>query len=130
MPPLTKPYARLLDQQGHKLFWHAFETAKKMGWTIVDYSEKDGRIEATDRSFWFGQTADIVIRVQTAGALGARLDIRSQSEQRRARFRQQHRAADRLSQGALSSDSARRPAPRGRLPSYAPDAPAPSVPPP
>jgi hypothetical protein len=78
--PLTKPYARLLTSKD-KLFWHAFETAKKMGWTIIDYSEKDGRIEATDRSFWFGQTADIVIRVQTAGALGARLDIRSQSEQ-------------------------------------------------
>ena len=77
---LTKPYARLLTSKD-KLFWHAFETAKKMGWTIIDYSEKDGRIEATDRSFWFGQTADIVIRVQTAGALGARLDIRSQSEQ-------------------------------------------------
>jgi hypothetical protein len=77
--PLTKPYARLLTSKS-QLFWHAFETAKKMGWTIVDYSEQDGRIEATDKSFWFGQTADIVIRVQTAGALGARLDIRSQSE--------------------------------------------------
>jgi hypothetical protein len=76
---LTKPYARLLTSKS-KLFWHAFETAKGMGWRIVDYSEKDGRIEATDTSFWFGQTADIVIRVQTAGALGARLDIRSQSE--------------------------------------------------
>jgi Protein of unknown function (DUF1499) len=77
---LTKPYARLLTSKS-QLFWHAFETSKKMGWTIIDYSEKDGRIEATDKSFWFGQTADIVIRVQTAGALGARLDIRSQSEQ-------------------------------------------------
>jgi hypothetical protein len=76
---LTKPYARLLTSKA-KLFWHAFDTAKRVGWHIVDYSEKDGRIEATDTSFWFGQTADIVIRVQTAGALGARLDIRSQSE--------------------------------------------------
>jgi hypothetical protein len=76
---LTKPYARLLTSKS-KLFRHAFETAGKMGWTIVDSSEKDGRIEATDKSFWFGQTADIVIRVQTAGDIGARLDIRSQSE--------------------------------------------------
>jgi hypothetical protein len=76
---LTKPYARLLTSKA-KLFWHAFDTAKRTGWHIVDFSEKDGRIEATDTSFWFGQTADIVIRVQTAGALGARLDIRSQSE--------------------------------------------------
>ena len=76
---LTKPYARLLTSKS-KLFWHAFETAKKMGWTIADYSEKDCRIEATDKSFWFCQTADIVIRVQTSGAVGARLDARSQSE--------------------------------------------------
>ena len=72
-------YAHFTSKE--KLFWHAFETSKHMGWAIVDYSAKDGRIEATDKSFWFGQTADIVIRVQTAGALGARLDIRSQSEQ-------------------------------------------------
>ena len=77
---LTKPYARLLTSK-EKLFAHALDTARRVGWTIVDTSEKDGRIEATDKSFWFGQTADIVIRVQTAGALGARLDIRSQSEQ-------------------------------------------------
>ena len=76
---LTKPYARLLTST-EKLFAPALDTARRMGWTIVDSSEKDGRIEATDKSFWFGQTADIVIRVQTAGALGARLDIRSQSE--------------------------------------------------
>ena len=76
---LTKPYARLLTSKA-KMFEHALETARKMGWTIVEVDEKEGRIEATDKSFWFGQTADIAIRVQTAGSLGARLDIRSQSE--------------------------------------------------
>jgi hypothetical protein len=76
---VTKPYARLLTTKP-KLFWHAFETVKRMGWRIVDYSEKDGRIEAIDKSFWFGQTADIVIRVREAGALGAKLDARSESE--------------------------------------------------
>jgi hypothetical protein len=76
---ITKPYARLQMTKA-KLFWHAFETAKGQGWTIVDYSEKDGRIEATDTSLWFGQVSDIVIRVQESGALGARLDVRSESE--------------------------------------------------
>ncbi|HWY62237.1 MAG TPA: DUF1499 domain-containing protein [Rhizomicrobium sp.] len=76
---LTQPRGRLLTTKP-KLFWHAFETVKKMGWPIVDYSEKDGRIEATGQSFWFGQTADIVIRVREAGPEGARLDARSQSE--------------------------------------------------
>lgn len=76
---LTKPYAKLLMTKP-RMFWHAFETAKKLGWTIVDYNEGQGRIEATDSSFWFGQTAAIVIRVQTAGTIGARVDVRSQSE--------------------------------------------------
>jgi hypothetical protein len=76
---ITHPYAKLLTSKP-KLFWHAFETVKKMGWTIVDYSEKDGRIEATEKSFWFGQTADIVVRVREAGTLGAKLDARSESE--------------------------------------------------
>jgi hypothetical protein len=76
---ITKPYARL-QMTKSKLFWHAFETAKSQGWTIVDTSEKDDRIEATDASFWFGQVSDIVIRVQESGAMGARLDIRSESE--------------------------------------------------
>ena len=49
---MTQPYARLLTSKP-KLFWHAFETVKDLGWQIVDYSEKDGRIEAVDTSFWF-----------------------------------------------------------------------------
>lgn len=76
---LTRPKVYLLWTKP-KLFWHAFETAKRQGWHIVDYSEKDGRIEATDTSFWFGQTADIVIRVREAGPQGARLDARSENE--------------------------------------------------
>jgi hypothetical protein len=78
-PDLTRPKADLMTTKA-KEFWHAFETVKKLGWTIMDYSEKDGRIEATDTSFWFGQKADIVIRVREAGPVGARLDARSQSE--------------------------------------------------
>jgi hypothetical protein len=63
-----------------KLFWHGFETAKRMsGWHIVSFSEKDGTIEAYTTSFWFGLTADISIRVKPAGKIGARLDIRSKS---------------------------------------------------
>lgn len=76
---LTKPYAKLLMTK-QRMFWHAFETAKKLGWNIVAYNEGQGRIEATDTGFWFGQTAAIVIRVQTAGTIGARVDVRSQNE--------------------------------------------------
>lgn len=59
-------------------FWRDFEGVKKMGWTIVDSSEKDGRIEATTASPWFGRVSDIVIQVRRAGA-GARTDLRAQS---------------------------------------------------
>lgn len=61
------------------LFWRAFERAKSMGWNIIAFDEKTGRIEATDTTLWFGFTDDIAIRVQQAGTLGARLDIRSKS---------------------------------------------------
>jgi hypothetical protein len=76
---LTHPKGKLLHTKAN-LFWHAFETVKSMGWQIVDYSEAQGRIEATATSFWFGQKADIVIRVREAGSMGAIVDVRSQSE--------------------------------------------------
>lgn len=74
---LTKPLALIMPPA--KMFWRCFNAAKKMGWRIVDYSEKDGRIEATATSFWFGQVSDIVIRVRPAGTLGARFDMRARS---------------------------------------------------
>jgi len=62
------------------LFWHAFETAKRMsGWNIAAFDEKTGMIEASATSQWFGLTSDIAIRVKPAGSIGARLDIRSKS---------------------------------------------------
>src|SRR5579871_1426480 len=72
--------ADLVLEKPAVLFWHGFETAKRMsGWNIVAFSEKDGTIEATTTSFWFGLTSDIAIRVKPAGKIGARLDIRSKS---------------------------------------------------
>jgi uncharacterized protein DUF1499 len=62
-----------------KLFWRALNLANRMGWHVVAFDPKEGRIEATDTTFWFGFTDDIVIRVRPAGKLGARLDIRSKS---------------------------------------------------
>lgn len=77
-PTLTKPHAGLLVSP-QKAFWRAYEAVKRLGWTVVDSSEKDLRIEATDRSFWFGRISDIVIRVRPAGSIGSRVDMRSQS---------------------------------------------------
>ena len=75
---LTKPLALIMPPA--KMFWRCFNAAKKMGWHIVDYSEKEGRIEATATSFWFGQVSNIVIRVRPAGTLGARFDMRARNE--------------------------------------------------
>ncbi len=79
-PTLTKPHAGLLVSP-QKTFWRCFETVKKLGWAIVEADEKDLRIEATDKSFWFGRTSDIVIRVRSAGTIGSRVDVRSQSRE-------------------------------------------------
>lgn len=63
-------------------FSQAFErvntTAKKMGWKMVDQNQAEGRIEATDTTFWFGFKDDIVIRVSPVPT-GSRVDIRSVS---------------------------------------------------
>lgn len=75
---LTKPHVGLLVSP-RKAFWRCHEAVKKLGWTIVEASEKDLRIEATDRSLWFGRISDIVIRVRPAGSIGSRVDVRSES---------------------------------------------------
>jgi fatty-acyl-CoA synthase len=77
-PQLTHQHAGLMVSP-QKTFWRCFETVKRLGWTIVDANDKDLRIEATDRSFWFGRMIDIVIRVRPAGTIGSRVDVRSES---------------------------------------------------
>ena len=56
----------------------ALHTAKEMGWNIVAKDPSQGRIEATDTTFWFGFTDDVVIRMMPMDS-GARLDLRSVS---------------------------------------------------
>jgi uncharacterized protein (DUF1499 family) len=48
------------------------------GWLIVAAEGDKGRIEASERSRWFGFTDDIVIRVAADGS-GSRIDMRSAS---------------------------------------------------
>ncbi|TQV73473.1 DUF1499 domain-containing protein [Exilibacterium tricleocarpae] len=56
----------------------ALEAVAAMGWELVDSEVAQGRIEATDTTFWFGYKDDVVIRITDKGA-GSRLDIRSKS---------------------------------------------------
>lgn len=79
---VTHPHTPLLPNSKSPqatMFWRSFNAAKALGWRIADYNEKEGRIEAVAQSLWFGQTADIVVRVRPAGYLGARADVRAQS---------------------------------------------------
>jgi hypothetical protein len=63
-----------------KFFDRAVKTAYRMDWHVVAIVPDQGRIEATDTSFWFGFTDDIAIRVKPSGQ-GVRLDIRSKSRE-------------------------------------------------
>jgi len=74
-PDLRSERVRLDADQ---TFQRALQTAKEMGWKIVEADPSQRRIEATDTTFWFGFKDDIVIRVlPEAGS--SRLDIRSLS---------------------------------------------------
>jgi uncharacterized protein (DUF1499 family) len=64
----------------------ALEVAKSMpGWTIVAVDADAGRIEASQRSRWFGFTDDIVLRV-VGDEPGSRIDMRSTSRQGRSDY--------------------------------------------
>ncbi len=60
----------------------AFDRARAavdaVGWDLVAEDRSSGLIEASDTSFWFGFTDDIVIRVTPMNA-GSRIDLRSKS---------------------------------------------------
>jgi len=67
-----------LEKPLDKAFAVALDAVRKMGWTIVAADGERGRIEATDRTFWYGFTDDIVVRVSADGS-GSRIDVRSKA---------------------------------------------------
>src|SRR5574340_1146727 len=68
--PIYMTPDRALDQ--------ALAAARSLGWTIMQRDRQEGRIEAMERTTWFGFTDDIVIRVRPESN-GSRVDIRSVS---------------------------------------------------
>jgi uncharacterized protein (DUF1499 family) len=56
----------------------ALRTAREMGWELVDQNRRDGRIEATATTPFFGFKDDVVIRVSSASGI-SRVDVRSKS---------------------------------------------------
>jgi hypothetical protein len=73
----------LLELAHYDAYLHALRTAEESGWTIVDASEREGRIEATTRTGWFGFREDIVVRLTAVGARTV-VDVRSSSRDRQA----------------------------------------------
>jgi uncharacterized protein (DUF1499 family) len=56
----------------------AADVARDLGWEVVAVDTAGGRVEATDRTRWFGFYDDVVVRVRPADG-GARVDVRSLS---------------------------------------------------
>src|SRR5215469_1456326 len=77
--------AAMLDMPPARAFDRALAVVKTKGWTIVQSDPQAGVIDAYDKSFWFGFTDDVAIRV-TAADNGSRVDIRSGSRQGRGDF--------------------------------------------
>ena len=74
--PAVQP---LLTELGAaEAFDRAEQVARDLGWEIIVTVPQEGRIEATDTTFWFGFKDDVVIRVRST-AEGSRVDIRSKS---------------------------------------------------
>ena len=60
-------------------FDRALAVVREMGWELLADDAAALRIEATDRSFWFGFPDDVVVRVTADGGTGSRVDVRSLS---------------------------------------------------
>ena len=60
-------------------FDRALAVVGEMGWELLADDAGALRIEATDRSFWFGFADDVVVRVAPDGEAGSRVDVRSLS---------------------------------------------------
>jgi uncharacterized protein (DUF1499 family) len=72
LAPLT------VSQPARLVFDRARLVAENQGWTIVASDPSAGHLEATDTTWWFGFTDDVVVRLTPWGA-GTRVDVRSAS---------------------------------------------------
>jgi uncharacterized protein (DUF1499 family) len=60
-------------------FERALTAVRAMGWDLVAAEASDGRIEATDTTFWFRFKDDVIVRIRPNEAGGSRVDVRSLS---------------------------------------------------
>lgn len=74
-PMLAPLIAANTAEQGYAA---ALAAVESKGWTVVLAQPEEGRIEATETSYWFGFKDDIMIRVRSEEG-GVRIDVRSAS---------------------------------------------------
>jgi uncharacterized protein (DUF1499 family) len=67
-----------LQTRPDQIFDRALAAAQSLGWEIVTADKSSGRIEATDKTRWFGFEDDVVVRLTPWGT-GTRIDVRSVS---------------------------------------------------
>ncbi|MCY4662578.1 MAG: DUF1499 domain-containing protein [Acidobacteria bacterium] len=60
-------------------FGRALATVERMGWELLESDPAGLRIEATDRTFWFGFADDVVVRITDTADGGSLVDVRSLS---------------------------------------------------
>ena len=60
------------------VFDRAMQAVLELGWTLAAADSGEGRIEATDTTFWFGFKDDVVVRIRSAEG-GSLVDVRSVS---------------------------------------------------
>lgn len=74
-PELT---TMMIDMPAPLVLAEAEKVVAEMGWELVEADMMDGRIEATDRTYWFGFEDDVVIRIVGDGT-NSWVDVRSKS---------------------------------------------------
>lgn len=70
-PDLLEPV--ILDVSPDTAFDRAMNAVNQLGWEVLDANKAAGRIEASESTFWFGFTDDIVIRL-TSMSSGIKID--------------------------------------------------------
>jgi hypothetical protein len=68
----------VVNEPPARVFERALAAVHTLGWELVAAVPEEGRIEATDTTFWFRFKDDVVIRIRP-GATGAIVDARSLS---------------------------------------------------
>jgi len=94
-----------------QVFARAVEVARGLGWQIVAAVPAEGRLEATDRTRWFGFRDDVVVRVAAEGT-GTRVDVRSVSRVGRSDLGTNARRIRRFEEALERTDLPKAPAPK------------------